>query len=223
VSAKRVGKRKSNLVGADEHSWTVAWRWVVSILLCLHLLAVFAAPWADPPPSSDLARRVAGRLHPYLKFAALDNGYRFFAPDPGPSHLIRFELYDVDGGVTKGVFPDRDQHWPRLLYHRYFMVAEMIFSLAGPTLDLPPEQMLTEQDRQEISDRLKIARELQRGVADVLLRHHENATRVRLFTAIHAIPTPDDVKRGMALNDPVLYREVLLGEFERSDTNGVPR
>jgi hypothetical protein len=193
--------------------WSPTRRWLVSALLCLHLLAVFAAPWAEPPPSSALARRIAGLFRPYLKFASLDNGYRFFAPDPGPGHLIRYEVYDASGGMKQGVFPDRDQQWPRLLYHRYFMVAEMIFSLAGPTLDLPPEQVLGERERTEIRGRRRVAEELQRGVANVLLRQHENATRVRLFSLVHAIPAPEDVIRGMRLDDSALYRDVLLGEF----------
>ena len=61
----------------------------------------------------------------------------------------------------------------------------------------------------------QVAHELQRGVARVLLQQHENATRVRLFLVNHAIPTPGDVVRGMRLDAPDLYREILLGEFDR--------
>ena len=38
-------------------------------------------------------------FRPYLEAAYLDHGYAFFAPDPGPSHLVRYELEFDDGGV----------------------------------------------------------------------------------------------------------------------------
>ena len=62
----------------------------------------------------------------------LANGYRFFAPEPGPSHLIRYEVTLPDGTRKEGFFPDRAHHQPRLLYHRYFMLSEFVNTLDNP-------------------------------------------------------------------------------------------
>ena len=202
---------------SSESTWPLSRRLVVSVLLWVHLIAVFAAPWSDPPPSSELARRVASCFRPYLKFASLDNGYRFFAPDPGPSHLIRYEITTKDGEIVKGQLPKRGQHWPRLLYHRHFMISEMIFTLTAPTLDVPPMQVLSEQDRQALQDQRALSGELQRSIARYLFRQQAEAQRIRLFTVIHGMPSPSDVMRGMQLDDPMLYQDVLLGEFTESE------
>jgi hypothetical protein len=63
---------------------------------------------------------------PYLDVFYLNHGYGFFAPDPGASHLIEYAIELKDGSQVKGRFPDLAEHWPRLLYHRHFMLAEQI-------------------------------------------------------------------------------------------------
>src|SRR5690606_19016421 len=111
----------------------VGWgRWrqlAASAAIVIHLVAVFAAPWSGPPPASELARVVARPLSGYMAALHLNHGYRFCAPEPGPSHLVRYELETSTGETIEGRFPDVDHHWPRLLYHRHFMVSEMIFNL----------------------------------------------------------------------------------------------
>ena len=81
-------------------------RIAASVLLGAHLMAVFVAPMAVPtssplvPPStSPLAGTFFRFFRPYLQAAFLNHGYKFFAPDPGPSHLVRYELTMADGGV----------------------------------------------------------------------------------------------------------------------------
>src|SRR4051812_9871294 len=106
-------------------------RAVASALLVAHLCAVFVGPWAMPPAGSLLSRSFAAALGPYVQAMYLDNGYRFFAPEPGPSHLIRYEILLPDGKRVEGYFPDRKRHWPRLLYHRYFMLSEFVSTLDG--------------------------------------------------------------------------------------------
>src|SRR3954470_18484166 len=105
-------------------------RVVVSVLLALHLFAVFVGPWALPPQNSELSASAARVLRPYLEALSLTNGYRFFAPEPGPSHLVRYEATLDDGTLRTGVFPDKQEHVPRLLYHRYFMLSEFANSLS---------------------------------------------------------------------------------------------
>lgn len=192
--------------------WPVWQRALVSLVLILHLIAVVIAPLSDPPPASELSRTIAGYFRPYLKLASLDNGYRFFAPDPGPSHLIRFELTKSDGKVVRGEFPKRGEQFPRLLYHRFFMLSETMFSMSAPTIEPPPANMLTETQRDELAKQQKLAKGLQEAVARYLLKQW-NGKSVRLYFVIHGMPAPSDVINGMALTDSRLYQERYLGEF----------
>jgi len=133
--------------------WHPVWRWLVSLLVVLHLLAVFCAPWdlatfdalppgfVEPtdvrgqprplPPDSILWQRpVVPRwlhrrlFHDYLNLLYLNHGYEFFAPDPAGTHVIDYQVTQPDGTVVEGRLPSHDLHWPRLLYHRHMMLAE---------------------------------------------------------------------------------------------------
>lgn len=157
---------------------------------------------------------------PYLQLFSLNNGYRFFAPDPGPGHLIRYELLDdSDNIVESGQFPDRDKHWPRLMYHRNFMISEMAFQLASAVPELPPDilpdQRLSRSDQEMIEKQKQRSLSLQQAIADYYLARQPQATHVRLYGLTHAIPTPLDMDRGTELSDPKLYQEVMLGDFKR--------
>ena len=103
---------------------------IVSVLVVLHVAAVFLGPFALQ--GSEMATVAASVLRPYMDVMGLANGYRFFAPEPGPSHLVRYELTRADGSQVTGTFPDRQVHRPRLLYHRYFMLSEFINTLQNP-------------------------------------------------------------------------------------------
>jgi hypothetical protein len=101
-------------------------RIIVSLVLVWHLAAVFLAPMSVPP-SSQLVIGIAQNppMQRYLDALYLNHGYYFFAPDPGDGHLIYYDLSDAQGNIVKqGKFPDWDLHWPRLWYHRHFMLAE---------------------------------------------------------------------------------------------------
>ena len=104
-------------------------RGVLSLLLVLHLVAIASAPLAMEPASLP-AQKVFGLFRPYLDAAFLNHGYHFFAPEPGPSHLIRYELTFADGRIESGIFPDPNQQRPRLNYHRHFMLSEFANQLA---------------------------------------------------------------------------------------------
>jgi len=183
----------------------------------LHLACVVIAPLADPPPSSELSRGLARIARPYIQAVALDNGYRFFAPDPGPSHLVRYELHNADGSQRSHEFPNRQEHFPRLLYHRHFMLSETVSAIAGPYTEEPPEGFLSETDRRDFYKAKGRGMILARSVAQYLLRCNPEVGRVRLFTVTHMIPILPDVRNGMKLDDRRLYNEVLLGEFTRGD------
>ncbi len=133
-------------------AWSLRRRAIVSVLILLHLAAVVTAPFSNPPPASDLSRKLAYLFRPYLHAAFLFHGYRFFAPNPGVSHLLLYELDLPDGSVVKGQYPDIRQHWPRLLYHRHFMISESAYLIVAPFISSDNEGRLYVMSDEE-SDR----------------------------------------------------------------------
>ncbi len=166
----------------------------LSVLIVLHVGAVFIGPWAMPPQNSELAASCARLFQPYLESLGLANGYRFFAPEPGPSHLVRYEVTLPDGSQQQGVFPDRQRHKPRLLYHRYFMLSEFINTLETP--GAPPER----------------AEAYAKSYAQHLAHLHQ-ATQVNLYLRRHFVPRMSEVRQGIRLTDKALYEEHSLGTF----------
>ena len=115
------------------------WRLLVSALLVIHLAAVFLPPFDfSTDRSSPLSQGAISLLRPYVEVMYLDHGYFFFAPNPGPSHLVRYKLEFADGREPViETFPDIDHHWPRLLYHRHFMLAEALHNTYAPPTPPP--------------------------------------------------------------------------------------
>lgn len=122
-------RQPKKVTAASPRPWSARTRTILSILAVLHLFAVFSAPWAMPQPSSQLARDVNEVTSFWTHALYMRHGYRFFAPDPGPSHLIWYEVTTEEGETKTGRFPDQQVHRPRLLYHRFFMISEHFWGL----------------------------------------------------------------------------------------------
>lgn len=168
-------------------------RVIISVLVLLHLVAIASAPLAMEP-ASDLGRYVFGVFRPYLDAAFLNHGYHFFAPEPGPGHIVRYELHFPDRQSVQGQFPDAVRLTPRLKYHRHFMLSEFANRLA---VDDSHSQTLTS---------------LTQSFANRLMSEH-GADSVSLFLRRHYIPTPQQVAEGLPLDSPELYAERPLGHF----------
>lgn len=181
---------KASKASTVPNSWSAAARIAVSVLLLVHVVALVVGPMAVPP-SSIVVTRTWDVYQPYLEAAYLNHGYHFFAPEPGPSHMVRYELELADGATLEGIFPNLQEHWPRLLYHRHFMLSERLASA-------PPESEWIQRYTE--------------SYANHLLKTHD-AKSVTLYLRQHAIPFPDQVQEGMKLTDPSLYQERLLGTF----------
>ena len=101
-------------------------------------------------------------------------------------------------------FPDKHKQWPRLLYHRHFMLAEFLHQLHVPPFDA-----------ELAGDDERFAREWQaeRGVfelvRDSMSQHTEakfGATAARIERLEHRLPSDDEVLRQrLPLDSPVLY------------------
>lgn len=174
-------------------------RRIVSVLLMLHLVAIASAPLAMEPASLP-AQKVFGFFRPYLDAAYLNHGYHFFAPEPGPSHLIRYELAFSDGHMENGVFPNPVEQRPRLNYHRHFMLSEFANRLAVNDAQQP------------------VLRELSRSFAKHMIKKR-GARSATLFLRRHYIPSPQQVREGIGLDADELYAERPLGTFSLDEVS----
>jgi hypothetical protein len=182
----------SRLVPRPGGRWPPALRAIVSLGVCVYLTAVIVPPLAGPPPASVLAGAALQPLRPLVGALYLGHGYRFFAPDPGPGHSITWEVSMSDGSTRRGSIPDPRADFPRLLYHRRFMISEKIAALVPPT-DAPQE--VRRQGRGDWQPLVK-------DVAGQLLVRHGGAT-VTLALVEHYLPTPEEVLRAEQGSDVV--------------------
>lgn len=224
-------------MAAAKETWSPRRKQIISVLLLLHCIAIFAAPMAGPPPASELSRYVASWFEPYLHGAYFNHGYRFFAPNPGPSHLVRYEVTLADGSTESHRFPSTDEQWPRLFYHRHFMVAERVNQLVSmPTAE---EWALEMRDQRALADELmraghaNLAREIEvemsrrqtgygeqlelrdkllEGIGQYFLKFHD-ARSIKVFSVRHPLPSQLDVRAGAKLDAPESYLERLVYEW----------
>jgi hypothetical protein len=179
------------------------WRLVVSLGLVLHLTAVFLPPFAFQTspvrglgsPPVEAAMRA---LRPYIDAIYLHHGYAFFAPDPGPSHLLVAHLEFNDGRPPMQMtLPDAQRDWPRLLYHRHFMLSEHLHAAFAP-VDAPGEMRRARQ-----------MYEARRAAIESYLQRRFAADRVRLTRVEHRLLVPYEFVQGRKrLADRDTYREL---------------
>lgn len=230
-SGSTKSKQDDSGTRAEAHgAWSISRRRMVSVALLGYLFLLLAGPLANPVGSENLTRPVAQAVSPFHQALFMGHGYRFFGPDPGNSHLVEFEITQSDGSKIRGHFPDRDQTWPRLLYHRWFMLSETIFSehsLTPSEEDFAlQQQAILNESRQlkltgdhdraamlvEERSRLKTEYDatrkridmLVKGVARGLMSIHgdEESRQIELFVREREIPFPQEVQSGVKLDDP---------------------
>ncbi|MCH2115798.1 MAG: hypothetical protein MK171_12920 [Pirellulales bacterium] len=224
-SALQSPPRRQSPPPASELAWHPLWRFLVSLLVAGHLLAVFVAPWdlatgpALPPgymPTTDslgrpqrpapkqwqeplVTRSLRNFFNHYLNLLYLNHGYEFFAPDPVGTHEIDYHVTRSDGQIVEGTFPDLSTQWPRLYYHRHMMLAEQSEMINNQLV------MMAEQTgvRKPFSGQV---------FAEHLATLHGGRARLKL--KIHMLLSPDSVLAGTRLDDPSTYR--LLGTVDGS-------
>ncbi|MEO1525028.1 MAG: hypothetical protein AAFX06_06305 [Planctomycetota bacterium] len=189
---------------------------IVSAVIVFHLLAVFMPPLLFQTRSmvlggSPLIRSASRPFLGYGQFLYLDRGYAFFAPDPGPSRVIQVAVVNEDGTISETILPDRERQWPRLLYHRHFMLTEYLSeSYVEPG---PPEILIETAPEDAEWWRRGRARyeDLRQSMVDHLRGLHPGK-EVALRRLVHYIPSREDYEvEPIALNDLRLY-EVLLDQ-----------
>ncbi len=208
--AKRANK-KSTEDGDDPRQlprWAV---WAVSALLIAHLTVVVATP-LTLGRGSALTTRIVGFAAPYLQAGNVSHYYAFFAPNPGPAHIIKYELIFENGRTEEGKFPDLGRHWPRLLYHRHFMLSDQLGD-PGPDPRGPVPRGPVEDGSEVVDDdaeyqqwfesRNRFMRQV-RSYATHLLKVHK-CKEVRLHYFEHNIPTREAVLDGVRLDEDGSY------------------
>jgi len=203
-----------------EKTWRSPWKWVIGAAVLVHMVAVAITPLhyasRNGPNTSPLLDVIELPLRPYTQAAFLNHGYAFFSPEPGSSRLIRYRLTLPGGEKIEKRFPDIKRHWPRLLYHRYFMLSEQspVYVPASP--EPAPrkgdpgyaEDMLDWQLYETERKRARFIYVHRWEAMKQHLRATHNAKEVELMRIEHMLPTPDDVLGGMTLTDKRLYREM---------------
>ena len=172
------------------NGYRVIAKWVGSLLLSLHVLAIFVAP-ASVGPSSQTIRGLWTVVSPYLYAMNLNHGYHFFAPEPGASTLLEYVVVQEDGKRVWGRMPDRRTMYPRLLYHRYFMLTEMLGSLS-------------EED--------PMRADLIESYAHQLMKKHQGKS-VELKMVTHQLSRRERILLGADINDPDTFDVKFLGVF----------
>jgi hypothetical protein len=163
-------------------------RVIISVIIVWHFAGVFLAA-LQVPATSRLVFLLSQRppMQWYLDALNLNHAHSFFAPDVGPGHVIHYELYDqANHMLSDGTLPNKKEHWPRLLYHRYMMLADQA--------EVPSD------DKQEHD---KFQRMFLEAYARQLLRLNHDAASVRVQRFAHwPIPLAYarmDRKKGYAL------------------------
>ena len=200
--------------------WSPIVRNVVSVLILLHLVAVFIAPLSMLMPAASLVDPIRQKFAPYHQLTYLGHGYQFFAPDPGPSHIVQYTAVDADGNKVNGHFPDRDKHWPRLHYHRWFMLSERTYELRSQLMsDKEFAEMIANMDRdietaRQRGDR-RVVRNLEREQESAREAHLLVKQQVELLTSA----IEGEIKRRYGATDVTItcVERVLPAPYEISE------
>lgn len=202
-------------------------RLILSLLIAVHLIAVLLPPLAfqtrGPLGLSPLIDTLIRPVEGYSQFLYMDRGYAFFAPEPGPSHLLQAAI-GTETGTVERMYPDREDQWPRLLYHRHFMITEFLEEIYQPP---GPPEALVRIDPVEADYWLRRRARYEHVRQSIIdhLRHENPGREVAVRRIEHLIPDLNDFRRDpIELTDPRLY-QVLLDdpiELEAADELSAP-
>lgn len=203
---------------------------IASAFILAHLTAVIAPPLAfQCRGPRGLSPAVAALLNPtsaYGQLLYLDRGYAFFAPDPGPSHLMAVKLSTVSESAPSEVssasadtqvtrVPSLDDQWPRLLYHRHFMLAEFLNDAYQPALPRETASLVGPDLSAEELRTWRLGRDRYEAILNSMVDHVETRNQgktVEIDRLEHVIPDfVGFATRQVELNDDSTY--ILLEDI----------
>ena len=189
-------------------------QYLLLIAFLFHFLGVLSEPLrffsrSEVQTAPEFAF-LSGMMKPYSQFLYMNHGYFFFAPNPGPGHLIQCTpspssaVDSTSDSSSKNFYlPDRKAHWPRLLYHRYFMLSEFYTSRYAP-------KQVTEELKKDLEfmPRWAFDKELYDQIRTSIvnsLKHSRGHESIELRRVERLLPDSQQVlKEGWSLNDPRL-------------------
>ena len=193
--------------------WTFGKRAVVSGLLVFHMAAVFLPPFAFqtssvPGTGSPLVQPLMQLVGPYSDAVYLNHGYAFFAPDPGSSFLLRATMEFDDGREPiHRTLPDLSIDWPRLRYHRHFMLSEHFNGSFLPAE--PPAEVAGNPVELEFWQQRRRLYEARRAAIITHLQQKHAAARVNLRRVEHRLLDPYEVvQTNRRIDAPDTYIEL---------------
>jgi hypothetical protein len=213
---------------ARSGDWPLWAKLACSALIVVHIAAVVAPPLAFAcRGNSPAVQPIARLLAPYSAAMFLDHGYAFFAPNPGPNHLVDYTVEFDDGRPpVTGRFPNLSEERPRLLYHRHFMLSESLNNRFAPEKfepePSPPPLTATAGERERFAatkqeyelakarwERARKQYVALRTSVENHLKYTHGGDRVKLVRIEHAPANPDAVMyERRSLSDPESYREM---------------
>ena len=101
-----------------------------------------------------------------------------------------------DGERIWGRMPDREEIWPRLRYHRYFMLTEFYGAIPPAAEDM--------------------RRAVAQSYAQQLMQNHDGVS-VELSHVVHRLSTREEMMAGGSLDEPHKYQFTSLGRFSVQD------
>jgi hypothetical protein len=182
VSKSGAFDAKPRLETEDGVGWSTGARWVVSVVLLVHLAAVLAGALAAPP-ASPLERAAAEAFAPYHQLIDQGYGYRYYAPEPGPTPVVTARIGYADGRPEETVRLPRRGLLPRLRYQRQLALANHLME------DF-------EQARRRTGDGANSV--YARSYARHLARARPGCATVTLYVQAHLIPDPARVVEELA-------------------------
>lgn len=163
---------------------------LINVWLVFHLVCVFL-PAFSIPPSPEMIRDLYWSTRFYSQAIYMDHGYHFFGPDPGDSTLLRYVATRSDGTIVRGTYPNVNI-FPRLRYHRHFMLTEAI-----------PRVSDFDDELRALLFKTYANRILQATAAD----------SVELYRVTHRMTHSDRFLAGGRLDDPETYQDERIGTY----------
>ncbi len=200
--------RKVDAVSLDTPgaSWPAWARQLVSGVLLIHLTAILAGALAAPPASA-LEREVAEAFARYHQLIDQGYGYRYYAPEPGPTPVVTATVRYQDGRPEETVrIPERGT-LPRLRYQRQLALANHLATDFSSAKKFTGDGMRSHYAR---------------SYAQHLARSRPGCSTVTLFVQVHFFPGPEEVaerlsnRRGPPIDldsDEYFTAPERIGEF----------
>jgi hypothetical protein len=223
----------------------------VSALILFHFVGILVAVVNVPPPGGAppwLAHQLWMRVYrPYLTITNLNNGYHFYAPEPGPCALLYFRVEFADGYAKWVRIPDHpnctshverrrlgalatsvgqsmpvpQQRLDRLIQRRHGdLVLPDDPPMAVSPRDIPPGNMPMQAQYREPGVTGKMLLSSYAGHVARTTEHPLSptpVTGVKVYLVEFHNPLVQDFAEGQDPLDPILYLPYYMGEY---DANG---